>query len=525
VGPGALFLKFAQLTSPRDVLADRAEAFFRAAGYEGRGADRAYGFVANRSAIEAARRDDAGRDALGALGPALFWYRSSPEPLTRTRVDTNNGSLATGGVTATDPMPTRPGERIAQFDSQGRLRAFQVIPEEAREVSQRSSDADWRALFEYAGLDASQWRETPATFVPPVYAERLAAWTGSFTEAPGIPVRLEAAAYAGKPVMFRTVVESSVVPVEQLGATASFFNVLVALMNVVFVGAGVFFAHRNVRSGRGDRRGANQISLVFSAMWAAAWLLSEDHAATLGETYALTLFMAVLVGAIGSIWLAYMALEPFVRRRWPHMLVSWTRLIRGEWRDPLVGRDVLIGSAAGLVMAVYAGLAQHPGWLGYPALGAVDLASSLKVLNGPGTFLGVLLELPSKAAAFAMLPLFFVFFLSVVFRRLWIAAGGVVGFFGVLAGLGAYGWPPSLLWLLTFVPAAVSMSVLVRYGLLASVTFQFTAMMPLQLPMTLDASAWYASSGFTVIGVLVVLVVYAFRTSLGGRRVFDLPDV
>jgi hypothetical protein len=35
----------------------------------------------------------------------------------------------------------------------------------------------------------------------------------------------------------------------------------------------------------------------------------------------------------GLLWLIYIALEPFVRRRWPHMLVSWTRLLSGAFGD------------------------------------------------------------------------------------------------------------------------------------------------------------------------------------------------
>src|SRR5437870_3095440 len=38
--------------------------------------------------------------------------------------------------------------------------------------------------------------------------------------------------------------------------------------------------------------------------------------------------------------------EPFVRRRWPQMLISWTRLLSGRFNDPMVGRDILIGAAA-----------------------------------------------------------------------------------------------------------------------------------------------------------------------------------
>src|SRR5262245_65818174 len=45
----------------------------------------------------------------------------------------------------------------------------------------------------------------------------------------------------------------------------------------------------------------------------------------------------------------YLALEPVMRRRCPHRLTSLARVLTGRWRDPLVGRDVLIGLALGVV--------------------------------------------------------------------------------------------------------------------------------------------------------------------------------
>ncbi len=43
------------------------------------------------------------------------------------------------------------------------------------------------------------------------------------------------------------------------------------------------------------------------------------------------------------VWLAYIAIEPIVRRSWPELLFSWSRLLSGRFRDPLVGRDLLAG--------------------------------------------------------------------------------------------------------------------------------------------------------------------------------------
>src|SRR5262249_45008564 len=47
------------------------------------------------------------------------------------------------------------------------------------------------------------------------------------------------------------------------------------------------------------------------------------------------------------LWLAYFALEPYARRLWPEALISWSRLLAGQFRDPMVGRDLLVGCVGG----------------------------------------------------------------------------------------------------------------------------------------------------------------------------------
>ena len=82
-------------------------------------------------------------------------------------------------------------------------------------------------------------------------------------------------------------------------------------------------------------------------------------------------------------WLAYISAEPYVRRWWPQTLVSWARLLEGRGRDPLVGRDVLVGVAIGVLSAALLLLqlkisGQHP-------LRALRL-HALESLASPATF-------------------------------------------------------------------------------------------------------------------------------------------
>src|SRR5207245_5320331 len=59
---------------------------------------------------------------------------------------------------------------------------------------------------------------------------------------------------------------------------------------------------------------------------------------------------AILAGMIA--FLLYLAVEPYFRRRWPKLLIGWTRLLSGRFRDPMVGRDVLIGTVVGTACAI-----------------------------------------------------------------------------------------------------------------------------------------------------------------------------
>ena len=98
-------------------------------------------------------------------------------------------------------------------------------------------------------------------------------------------------------------------------------------------------------------RALRTAALVF-AMILASWVLGAHHVASLTEV---ALFFlsgvqgALLIGAL--VWLIYLAFEPYVRRIWPHALITWNRLLDGRLRDPVLGRDIVVGAAAGAVVA------------------------------------------------------------------------------------------------------------------------------------------------------------------------------
>jgi hypothetical protein len=134
---------------------------------------------------------------------------------------------------------------------------------------------------------------------------------------------------------------------------------------IALIGSALVARH-NLRLGRGDVSGAVRIAFVYFVVRLLFWLFETHHNGSIKAEFLLLLTYLSLATFTGFyLWLLYIALEPFLRRRWPHRIISWSRLLRGEFRDPLVGRHILIGSACGalLILRHFSG---SNAWLGIP---------------------------------------------------------------------------------------------------------------------------------------------------------------
>src|SRR6185436_810264 len=108
-------------------------------------------------------------------------------------------------VSLVDPPGLSSGMVNVLLDTQGRLREFEAVPPERDDAKGSSPDPDWSTLFTQAGLDPARFTSVEPQWAPRTYADRRAAWEGSYSEAPDLPLRIEAASYRGKPVSFRMV--------------------------------------------------------------------------------------------------------------------------------------------------------------------------------------------------------------------------------------------------------------------------------------------------------------------------------
>jgi serine/threonine-protein kinase len=278
--------------------------------------------------------------------------------------------------------------------------------------------------------------------------------------------------------------------------------------------AAAVFAQRNVRAGRGDRRGALRLSaLVFTAM-IVSWFFGESHVATLWEVALVLMALSWALFAAAFCWIAYLAVEPFLRRRWPEVLVTWARLLAGEFRDPLVGRDVLVGCAAGPLLAAIAiaGM-QLPALLGVSS--DVVFADVYGIAYGVQAVVPLLVWRVAQAVIAGLACLFLLLLLRLTLRSQWAAVAAFVLVGGAVAAAGAGNF-----WIgfyNTAILLAVFILLLARVGLLAAVVQFYVFGLFIFFPVTGDLSAWYAGSGVTAILVLVALTLFGFTTALGGR--------
>jgi hypothetical protein len=206
-----------------------------------------------------------------------------------------------------------------------------------------------------------------------------------------------------------------------------------------------------------------------------------------------------------------------VRKRWPNRIISWSRLLAGDFRDPLVGRDVLMGASVGLVIAAWQiGFYYFRSWLGDSSLRPATEPASWHL--GVENFVEAFSSQLGTPLLIGFAITFLILLLALLLRRDWLAfaLGGLIFTTG-LAFLGGATIPS---WINAAVTASLLVFVLYRYGLLTFMASMAFLHLYITFPVTIHLTAWYAT-GF-VIDLIIMLAVafYAFRTSLAGQPVF-----
>jgi eukaryotic-like serine/threonine-protein kinase len=510
------------LNKPSEALLVRSQEIIQQLGFSGTPADSAYGFSTDYDYLNYIQQHDKSQSRWQRLSsdrpPTIFfWYRQSPRDI---ESDNFFNSVGAGTVTLWEPPSDITGMISVSLDSQGRLRFFKRIPPEHDPPSAASPPPDWSPLFAAAGLDPSTFTATAPEWADLLYSDTRAAWTHEITTPIRATERVEAAAYRGRPVYFRVLypwADPWRDRVLHSSGHQKFANIVgVAVFAALLLGS-ILIVKRNVKQKRGDVAGswrlANFLFFVFLAMWA----LHAHHLASMGEfgTVVLALAWAFLISTFAR--QLYFGLEPFVRRRDPHTLIGWARLISGKIRDPLVGRDILIGTAYGVLLGAFesADNILLPLFGGSPPQPGTP---SMESLMGVRPTLGSIFAYTWVYVLFSLGVFFLLFLVRLVVKKDWIAAIVIV-FLGAITNTGGdYFW-------VTFLAAAIIWLsiylVLRRFGLLALVVGLVVQNTLVTLPMTTHLGRWYASGAIVGMVTVVSVSLFAVYHALAGQPLFS----
>jgi len=347
------------------------------------------------------------------------------------------------------------------------------------------------------------------------------AWEGGRT-ASGRSLRITGAALAGRPVYFDVATVGAISSERRnwfLPSRRPWAELLLAGVVVGAVAGAIVLARRNLRLGQGDPQGAKALCAVVlcgTSMWT---LIAAHHVPVISEEWRLFEFAAVSsVGWAGFSWLMYMGLEPYVRRWWPTSLIGWTRLVSGRARDAIVGREVLAGLLAGVVvdalLILRFELARRGGLNLAPYNTAVDPGFNplLESLRSGRHFAGVLTFLTLDALQFALGGLFLLVVIRMVVRRSWLA---ILVWTLLASALNLLeGSALGLTFLYAAATAAIAALVLLRRGLLALAVMLFCSRLLARLPLTLDLDAWYVGISVVTLCLIGALATCGFVLAL-----------
>jgi serine/threonine-protein kinase len=493
------------LPKPPEELRGAARDALAAAGHTAPAVSSAGGFSRDAdyfAFIERTDRSPTRWDALATLTPApvWFWYRDSPRPLVPVSqiesVDIGN------------PPVTEPGMSRVKVDPHGRLQELRIVPAENADTPGPYAEPDWAPLFVAAGFVREEWSAADPVWPPPDGSDVHRAWTRG-------DLRVEAAAFRGRPVWFRVVPPwrrpaeirlSSARTAERTGTAIAQFVML------LIVAVGVVIARRNLKEGRGDRRGAFRLTAVFVSIGAAGRALTlpgdpSSWVPVLSRNIAIELFGGAVC------WLSYLAIEPYVRRRWPGALVSWSRVLDGQLRDPMVGRHLLAGGVGGVAFSLLILLPSLAASMF--ALPEPTPANSLAVLSSGWMRVASLLSALQHALLYPVFVFLAVLVSRVVFRRTWLAY--VVLYLFLAAISGTSGSIPQVV--ASLLALTLILVLLTKFGLLAFLVAIAFSSLGAVAP-SIDPSSWIFPGSAWTMAFFAALAIYGFVVSLGGQKVF-----
>jgi hypothetical protein len=295
-------------------------------------------------------------------------------------------------------------------------------------------------------------------------------------------------------------------------------NAILTTIVVLTLFASVWLARRNLRLGRGDRKGATRLAIAVVGLQVVRMFVPADLPPGLDgfwQFFLMALALGLLIG--GWVFVLYLGIEPYIRKLWPTTIVSWTRFLSGNVRDPLVGRSLLFGTAAGVTLCAlrYVRFAIERA-LGHGA--QMPLGFSENALLGPAASLATLVSDLIDSLWLPLALTLLVLLVKVIVRNIRVAV--IVTFFFLTGTFAVADASPVGIAAVALV-FGTQLLLLTRLGLLALLAFYVCFQTLRVFPMTGDFSAWYAGSCVFGLAVPLVLAAFGFAASLGRKGLFQ----
>jgi hypothetical protein len=518
-------LGLAPIGSPPEVMAHRAQELAHKFGYKDAPSDTGFwyerntGFLTDR-AKNLPRSQEIGDLKSAPQGHTKFVFRQSPRDMIprENRRDTTTSALL---LSREFPPHTVSGMVMVVLEPDGSLDELLAVPPQLAALSTPTT-VDWNALFAESGLDPKRFEPEQPIWISPVTCDASMGWKGSYAQDPASTIHVSAAAFQGRPVYFQVIAPwnhpDRETPVRE-SSGAKIAAIVLPSLTLPLLAVGVFLGARNLAKGRGDLRGIAGLTIYMATTQLIAWLFLSHHQSmewgVFVNGFAQVLWFTFLCSG------SYLAIEPYVRRRFPEMITSWTRLVCGNWRDPLVGRHVFAGVLAGALFAAVRSIGDaYPVW--FNTRGQIPRQFFTSVMSSLPEMTGITVGYLSSRTMSGLVIVFLLFLVRAVTRRRWAAELAVIAIWTPMVhrpGTLSDDLPFAILW------ASILVLLGSRVGLVALPAFEITQAILQGFPLTFHPSDWYFSRTLIGLALCLGLAVYGFYTSLGGKSAFEMRGV
>ncbi len=460
------------------ILEHRAQGLLSDLGYESKEGESNFGFVSDRESQSSRLH---------------FWY-------------VQHGDRWVAPIARSLLQEPQLGRLIAVLDAQGRLVYFTADPsnpESSLPPLEGGEHNPLDLLLKAAGLDRGMIEPSEEPLLLPLVSDRQNAWRARRSEEEE-SLDIHLAWSRDRPVYFAVTPtlkeaeqeESEGFETALALAVLVIFAVLLAILPV---------AWRNLRQGLGDSRGARRLFFVIAGLISLSALLGLGYRQNPFETGAMFLRDQIsrLVFHGFWVWFAYLGLEPLVRRWWPEALVAWNRWLAGSWRDPLVGRSLIVGTLAGTFLVLNEGLSTLV-QLNLSSSPFVPLiAAKFNAALGVRTILSAIASIIPLAIYNGFVILLTLVLLQWMVRKRWLAT--LIFLILTIILIGLTGGGSLAAWISGIGFSLVAMVLLTRFGL-ATFCWAFGVMLLLgAFPLSQDGSAWFAGAGYVAMGTVLAL--------------------